>query len=88
LPEQVLLKLGAEHHNILLLLEGELKLTASDGMVGIISADSHSSAHPIAQLRPSRYQVVTNSKVKILVLAAEVLDKANALMKANGEVKN
>lgn len=78
-PKKILLKLGAEHSNVFLLLEGELKLTATDGKEGIISSDSNSAKNPIAQLRPSRYQVSSLTEVKIIVLSEEVLNQAIAM---------
>jgi len=78
-PKKILLKLGAEHTNIFLLLEGELKLTAADGKEGIITSDSSSAKNPIAQLRPSRYQVSSLTEVKIIVLSEDVLNQAIAM---------
>jgi len=78
-PRKILLKLDAEHTNIFLLLEGELKLTAADGKEGTISSDSSSAKNPIAQLRPSRYQVSSQTEVKIIVLSEEVLNQAIAM---------
>ncbi|MFK5894939.1 MAG: HDOD domain-containing protein [Pseudomonadota bacterium] len=76
---KILLKLGAEHTNIFLLLEGELKLRATDGKEGIIAADSSSAKNSIAQLRPSRYQVSTLTEVKIIVLSEDILNQAIAM---------
>jgi HD-like signal output (HDOD) protein len=78
-PNKILLKLGAEHTNIFLLLEGELKLTAADGKKGIISSDNSSAKNPIAQLRPSQYQVSSLTEVKIIVLSEDVLNHAIAM---------
>ena len=76
---KILLKLGAEHTNIFLLLEGELRLTAADGKVGLITADSSSAKNSIAQLRPSRYQVTSLTEVKIIVLSEDILSQAIAM---------
>jgi HD-like signal output (HDOD) protein len=76
---KILLKLGAEHTNIFLLLEGELRLTATDGKVGLITADSSSAKNSIAQLRPSRYQVTSLTEVKIIVLSEDILAQAIAM---------
>jgi len=81
-PRKILLKLGAEHTNIFLLLEGELKLTATDGKESTISSDSSSAKNPIAQLRPSRYQVSSSTEVKIIVLSEDVLNQAVAMEEA------
>jgi HD-like signal output (HDOD) protein len=73
---KVLLKLGADHSNIFLLLQGELKLTATDGKVGFITAETNSSKNSIAQLRPSRYQVISLTEVEIIVLSEDILHSA------------
>jgi len=60
IPERkVLLKLGATHSNLFFLLNGELRLVASDGKEDRISHDNARAANPIAQLRPSCYEVIS-----------------------------
>ncbi|MFK5984744.1 MAG: HDOD domain-containing protein [Pseudomonadota bacterium] len=76
---KILLKLGAEHTNIFLLVEGELKLIAADGKEGIISADCLSAKNSIAQLRPSRYQVSSLTEVRMIVMPLEVIERAVAM---------
>jgi len=77
IPEnKVLLKQGATHTNIFLLLKGDLKLIAVDGKASVMTADSPSAKNPIAQLRPSRYQVLSASEVTLIVLTEETLQAA------------
>ena len=75
-PNKVLLKLGAEHTNQFFLLKGCLKLKAADGKESIIEADTPSAANPVAQLRPSRYQVSTCDHVVIIVISENDLSNA------------
>jgi len=75
-PKKVLLKQGATHTNIFLLLKGDLRLIAVDGKTSTISADSPSGKNPIAQLRPSRYQVLSATDVTLIVFPEEILQAA------------
>jgi len=62
--------------NKYLLLEGSLKLQAFDGSVTTIEAHSEQAKNPVAQLRPSRYHVITRSNCKILLLSEDSLNTA------------
>jgi len=71
-----ILKIGAQHDKIFLLLAGELKLAAADGKEITVSADSSSAKNPIAQIRPSRYDVSSLTDVKLIILTKEALSLA------------
>jgi len=58
------------------LLAGELKLAAADGKEITVSADSSSAKNPIAQIRPSRYDVSSLTDVKLIILTKEALSLA------------
>ncbi|MCK5647408.1 MAG: hypothetical protein KAI22_00890, partial [Gammaproteobacteria bacterium] len=73
---KTLIDLNSNSPDKYLLLEGSLKLRAFDDSESVIDADSVRSRNPVAQLRPSRYQVTTNSLCKILVLKDDFLDTA------------
>ena len=76
---KVILKLDSKLDNIFLLLEGKLELTAEDDKKVIISADSRSANNPIASIRPSRYQVISQTESRLLLISKEILDQAIAL---------
>ena len=83
IPEKkVLLKLGAEHNIIFILLKGRLKLTARDHKEEIISADSKRAANAIAQIRPSMYKVSSLTQITIISLSEETLAHAVAMQEA------
>ncbi|MEJ1296724.1 MAG: HDOD domain-containing protein [Candidatus Sedimenticola sp. (ex Thyasira tokunagai)] len=57
---------GSNDDYTLLLLEGELELTAADGKKNHISAGDPSAINPIARLRPRRYEVRAQTNIRIL----------------------
>lgn len=73
---KTILELNSNSHNKYLLLEGALKLVSSDNSVSIIEARSERAKNPVAQLRPSRYKVTTDSSCKVLVLQDDFLTTA------------
>ncbi|MCW8930190.1 MAG: HDOD domain-containing protein [Gammaproteobacteria bacterium] len=73
---KVVIDLNSNSQDKYLLLEGTLKLRAFDDSVSIIEADSVRARNPVAQLRPSRYHVSTNSLCKLLVLKDDFLNTA------------
>lgn len=73
---KTILELDSNSPDKYLLLEGSLKLQAFDGSVSIIEANSERAKNPVAQLRPSRYKVISNSPCKILVLQEDFLNTA------------
>ncbi len=89
-PEnKTLLKIGTDHTHYFMLLEGKIKLTATDGKESVISADTPNAKNPIAQLRPSRYHVSTLTDVKIMALSEENYNNAVALSETEEvELKN
>jgi putative nucleotidyltransferase with HDIG domain len=75
-PGTTVLKLNSDSTDKYLLLEGSLKLVSFDDSVAYIEANTERAESPVAQLRPSRYEVTTNSASKILVLKEDFLNDA------------
>jgi len=73
---ETVLELNSDSADKYLLLEGSLKLKAFDDSISIIEAGSERAKNPVAQLRPSRYEIVTNAASKILVLKDDFLNTA------------
>ncbi len=73
---KMVLDLNSNSPDKYLLLEGTLKLRAFDDSMSIIEADSVRARNPVAQLRPSRYVVSTQTQCKLLVLKDDFLDTA------------
>lgn len=73
---KTLLELNSDSNDKYLLLDGSLKLVAFDGTITYIESGSNQAKNPVAQLRPSRYKVTTNSPCKILVLKEDYLNTA------------
>ncbi|WP_198263889.1 HDOD domain-containing protein [sulfur-oxidizing endosymbiont of Gigantopelta aegis] len=73
---KVVLELNSDSVDKYLLLEGRLKLRAFDDSESEIDAGSERAKNPVAQLRPSRYQVMTDTACKILVLQSDFLNTA------------
>lgn len=73
---KTVIDLNSDSPDKYLLLEGTLKLRAFDDSESDIEADSVRARNPVAQLRPSRYQVITQSPCKLLVLKDDFLDTA------------
>ncbi|MCG8427612.1 MAG: HDOD domain-containing protein [Chromatiales bacterium] len=66
---QLLVKLGSTEPFTLYLIEGTLRLTAADGKINIISSDHPSALLPISQLLPRKYNVVSTTPVRCLLIA-------------------
>lgn len=73
---KTVLDLNSSSPDKYLLLEGSLKLLSFDDSVSIIKAHTERAKNPVAQLRPSRFKVSTDSASKILVLKDDFLDTA------------
>lgn len=73
---KTVIDLNSDSPDKYLLLEGTLKLRAFDDSESDIEADSVRARNPVAQLRPSRYQVITQSQCKLLVLNDDFLNTA------------
>ena len=73
---RTLLELNSDSSEKYLLLEGRLKLVAFDDTISYIESGTDRAKNPVAQLRPSRYKVTTNSPCKILVLEEDYLKTA------------
>ena len=73
---KMILDLESSSPDKYLLLEGTLKLLSFDNSTTRIEANTDRARNPVAQLRPSRYKVSTDSLCKILVLKEDVLDTA------------
>lgn len=73
---KVIIELNSSSHDKYLLLEGTLTLSAFDDSVSIIDAGSQRAQNPVAQLRPSRYQVTAKTPCNILVVKDDYLDTA------------
>lgn len=73
---KTIIELNSESPKKYLLLEGSLKLRAFDDSVTVIDAHTDRAKNPVAQLRPSRYHVMTQSICKILVLKEDSLNTA------------
>ncbi len=73
---QTVIDLNSDSQDKYLLLEGTLKLKAFDDSKSIIEADSVRARNPVAQLRPSRYLVTTQTFCKLLVLQDDFLNTA------------
>lgn len=73
---KTLLELNSDSNDKYLLLDGSLKLVAFDDTITYIESGSNQAKNPVAQLRPSRYKVTTNSPCKILVLKEDYLNTA------------
>ena len=73
-PGTRLIELGSTDSRQLLLLDGELELTASDGAAHVVRHRDIAARGPISRLRPSRYQVVARSRVRYLFVEQALLD--------------
>lgn len=73
---KIVIDLNSDSKDKYLLLEGTLKLKAFDDSISSIEADSVRARNPVAQLRPSRYSVTTQTMCKLLVLKEDFLDTA------------
>jgi HD-like signal output (HDOD) protein len=71
---EILLARGSAEQHTLYLLEGRIRLTASDGKVKELSHNDPSAKDPIARLRPSHYEVRSLSPVNYLWIDNELLD--------------
>ncbi len=80
---QIVIDFESCSNNKYLLLKGSVILQALDNTMITIDAGSERSKNPIAQLRPCRYKVTTNTKSTFLVLKQDCLDKAIAQAKAS-----
>jgi len=63
---EVLLDIGATDEFTLYLIEGSCRLIADDGGIKVIRHTDTSALAPLARLRPSRYKVIAESKVRYL----------------------
>lgn len=73
-PGTRLLELGGTDPNQLLLVDGELELTAGDGASHRVRHSDDAARGPVSRLRPSRYQVVAYTDVRYMLVDQRVLD--------------
>lgn len=73
-PGVRLLSLGDTEDSLLYLLRGSVALKAIDGVTQRMSADEKSARSPIARLRPSRFEVIAETRVDYLVVPASLLN--------------
>ncbi|MES9856944.1 MAG: HDOD domain-containing protein [Sedimenticola sp.] len=81
-----ILQRGSNDDYTLLLLEGELELTAADGKKNHIHAGDASSVNPIARLRPRRYEVSAQTNISILRIDNTLLQDLPARVNTGYEV--
>ena len=73
----VLVPLGSKDQRLLFLLEGDCKLIAADGAVKTIHHQDPSARGPLARLRPSRYRVEAASRVRYLLVDADLVEQTS-----------
>ncbi|MCB1802890.1 MAG: HDOD domain-containing protein [Gammaproteobacteria bacterium] len=73
-PGTRLLELGSTNPQQLLLIQGELELTAGDGARHRVRHGDNAAAGPVSRLRPSRYRVVAHSRVRYMLVDQAMLD--------------
>lgn len=73
-----LLERGSNDPTVLYLINGSVKLRASDGAAKVISHQDPSARTPLARLRPSRYDVVAASKVDFVRIDSELFDELDS----------
>ncbi len=67
------------------LIEGSVKLKASDGRENLIVANQGNAKHPIARLRPRMYTAVAGSPITYFVISASVLDELQRSLRGLNE---
>lgn len=73
-PGDCMLDLDSEDSRLLLLLEGELELTARDGARRIVRHTDAAAARPVSRLRPSAYRVTARTAVEYLQVEQQLID--------------
>jgi HD-like signal output (HDOD) protein len=71
----VLFQQGEDHDNDYLLLDGNLKLTASDGVERLLIKGSDKAKSPIAALRPFQYTATAVGQASVLVVDRKLLEQ-------------
>lgn len=79
--KETIIELNSDFTDEIFLLEGTLKLLSMDNFTTRIKADTAQSKMPIAQLRPSRYKVSTDTSCKILMINEGVYNTINEQIK-------
>jgi len=82
---KLILKLGAEHRNLFVLLQGKLKICDQNDHEDVLSAGSEAARSIIARIRPSLYRVSSLTDVKIITFSEDILNKVLSLESADGE---
>ena len=81
----VLIKLGSTEKFSLFVLEGEITLKARDGKEKTVSYSANEELNPVAQLRPSLYEVCANGPVRYLKIDTHKLTEFANLTESGGE---
>lgn len=74
-PGYTLVGLNSEDNATYYLLTGRVRLVAADGKQAIISDSDPSARHPLAHLRPARYEVTTIGQVTYLKVDPELIEE-------------
>lgn len=71
--KEEILALGSTDDDCLFILEGDIKMTSSDGVIKIKTVSETELLNPIAQLRPSIYQIQAVKEVLYLKISKSIL---------------
>ncbi len=73
--KEKLIELGCTEEYSLFVLRGDIKTIARDGAVKLQSFNTEDELNPVAQLRPSMYEVVSDGVVKYLKIDKKLLNE-------------
>ena len=73
-PGDCVLEMNSEDSRLLLLLEGELELTARDGARRIVRHTDPAATGPVSRLRPSVYRVTARTAAEYLQIEQQLID--------------
>ncbi len=83
--KEKLIELGCTEEYSLFVLEGDIKTIDRDGAVKLMSFDSQDELNPVAQLRPSMYEVISNGVVEYLKIDKKLLNDFAQRTETGGE---
>ncbi len=72
--KEKLIELGCTEEYSLFILQGDIKTIARDGAVKALSFDDQDELNPVAQLRPSMYEVIAQGTVQYLKIDKKLLN--------------
>ncbi len=73
--QEILIELGCSDDFSLFILQGEISMKARDGAVKRLGVDAQEALNPVAQLRPSMFEVRAEGPVVYLRIAKSFLNK-------------